>query len=162
MRSNIGTTQRLVRLIAGLACLGLYGVLTPPWQYLALLGLIPLASALTGFRPAHTWLGRSQSQPGPGRGRRSGHRTPADVRARPRRYPPRVVSDNRFELSLRGSRMVDPALRAEVAEWKRQGGQSVSSDDLRPPARPRVPGVPRHSEPAARGSLSHAEDAHGA
>lgn len=36
--------------------LGLCGALMPPWRYLALIGLIPLGSALTGFCPVYAWL----------------------------------------------------------------------------------------------------------
>lgn len=102
MRNNIGTTQRLVRLIAGLACLGLYGVLTPPWQYLALLGLIPLSSALTGFRPKRGWLGRNPWRPLAGSGSSNGNHTPASGPARRRRYPPRVPSGIPGKLAPRG------------------------------------------------------------
>jgi DUF2892 family protein len=104
MRRNIGMTQRLLRLIAGLACLGLYGVLTPPWQYLALLGLIPLSSALTGFRPERGSLGRNPWRPRAGGGSSNGSRTPADGPARRRRYPPRVPSGIPGELAPRGRR----------------------------------------------------------
>jgi hypothetical protein len=104
MRRNIGMTQQWVRLIAGLACLGLYGVLTPPWQYLALLGLIPLSSALTGFRSERGWLGRKPWRPRAGGGSSNGSRTPADGPARRRRYPPRVPSGISGELAPRGRR----------------------------------------------------------
>jgi hypothetical protein len=104
MRRNIGITQRLVRLIAGLACLGLYGVLTPPWQYLALLGLIPLSSALTGFRPERGSLGRNPWRPRAGGGSSNGSRTPADGPAHRRRYPPRVPSGIPGKLAPRGRR----------------------------------------------------------
>jgi hypothetical protein len=36
--------------------LGLYGALDPPWKYFTLVGLIPLASALTGFCPLYAVL----------------------------------------------------------------------------------------------------------
>lgn len=108
MRRNIGITQRLVRLIAGLACLGLYGVLTPPWQYLALLGLIPLSSALTGFRPERGWLGPNSLRPRAGRGSSNRDRTAADGPALRRRYPPRVPSGIPGELAPRGRRTLRP------------------------------------------------------
>lgn len=147
MRRNIGTMQRLVQLITGLACLGLYGVLTPPWQYLAVLGLIPLSSALAGFWSVQTWLGRNRSQPWANGWSRNGHRAPAGVKARRRRYLPPVSSDSRFDLAPRGPRIVDIARRPVIGGWERQGRQLVSSDNLRPPARLRGPGI---------------EDAHGA
>jgi len=104
MRHNIRMRQRLVRLIVGLACLGLYGVLTPPWQYLALLGLIPLSSALTGFRPERGSLARSPRRPQAGGGSGNESRTAADGPARRRRYPPRVPSGIPGELAPRGRR----------------------------------------------------------
>jgi Protein of unknown function (DUF2892) len=104
MRRNIGITQRLVRLIAGLACLGLYGVLTPPWQYLALLGLIPLSGALTGFRPERGSLGQNPWRSRAGGGSSNGSRTRPDGPARRRRYPPRVPSGIPDELAPRGRR----------------------------------------------------------
>ena len=55
---NIGYGQRAFRAAAGLAVLGLYGALEPPLQYLTLLGLVPLGSALTGFCPVVALLAR--------------------------------------------------------------------------------------------------------
>ena len=43
--------------------LGLYGALTPPWQYLSLIGLIPLGSALTGFCSIYAQLGWNRCRP---------------------------------------------------------------------------------------------------
>ncbi len=55
---NIGYGERAFRGAAGLAVLGLYGALTPPLQYLTLVGLVPLGTALTGFCPVVAWLDR--------------------------------------------------------------------------------------------------------
>ena len=57
MTRNVGGFERLARLIIAAIILGLYGVLAPPWHYIALIGLIPLASALTGFCPIYAQLG---------------------------------------------------------------------------------------------------------
>jgi Protein of unknown function (DUF2892) len=56
MSRNMGTTERLARLILGVLLLGLYGALTPPWRYLTLVGLIPLGTALTGHCPLYAAL----------------------------------------------------------------------------------------------------------
>jgi hypothetical protein len=48
----------VIRLIAGVVILGLFGVLPSPWRYLALLGLIPFGTALTGHCPVYRALGR--------------------------------------------------------------------------------------------------------
>jgi hypothetical protein len=63
MICNVGRPERVVRGIVGVMILGLYGALTPPWQYLTLIGLIPLASALTGFCPIYARLGWNRCQP---------------------------------------------------------------------------------------------------
>jgi hypothetical protein len=57
MTRNIPGLERIARLIAGVMILGLYGALDAPWKYVTLLGLLPLASALTGFCPLYAALG---------------------------------------------------------------------------------------------------------
>jgi hypothetical protein len=57
MNHNIGRIERVVRLIVGVLILGLYGALPTPWRYLALVGLLPLGSGLTGFCPIYAQLG---------------------------------------------------------------------------------------------------------
>ena len=56
MARNIGTADRAVRLVLGIVLLGLYGALAAPWKYLALIGLIPLGTALTGNCPLYSLL----------------------------------------------------------------------------------------------------------
>ena len=63
MVRNVGTIERVARLVLGVLILGLYGALDAPWKYLALVGLIPLASALTGFCPVYAVLGWNRAQP---------------------------------------------------------------------------------------------------
>ncbi len=63
MRCNVGRMDRVVRGIIGVMILGLYGALEPPWQYLTLIGLVPLGSALTGFCPLYARLGWNRCQP---------------------------------------------------------------------------------------------------
>jgi hypothetical protein len=63
MTCNVGRIERMVRGVVGVMILGLYGALTPPWQYLTLIGLIPLGSALTGFCPIYAQLGWNRRQP---------------------------------------------------------------------------------------------------
>jgi Protein of unknown function (DUF2892) len=57
MTRNMGTADRIIRLIAGIGILGLYGALATPWNDLALIGLVPLGTALTGNCPIYSWLG---------------------------------------------------------------------------------------------------------
>ena len=59
MTRNVGTADRIVRLIIGVGILGLYGALAAPWRYLALVGLVPLGTALTGNCPIYSMLGIS-------------------------------------------------------------------------------------------------------
>ena len=59
MRRNIGTLDRIIRLVIGLMILGLYGALEPPLRYLTLVGLIPLGTALLGSCPIYSLLGTS-------------------------------------------------------------------------------------------------------
>ncbi len=66
MKRNIGTADRALRLVVGVLALGLYGALDGPWKYLALVGLIPVGTALTGNCPLYTLLGISTCRsPGP-------------------------------------------------------------------------------------------------
>ena len=59
MRRNVGTVDRIIRLVLGVLILGLYGALQPPLRYFTLLGLIPLGTALTGNCPLYSLLGIS-------------------------------------------------------------------------------------------------------
>jgi hypothetical protein len=57
MKANVGGLDRILRVVAGLAILSQYFVgLQTPW---ALIGLVPLGTALIGFCPAYTLLGLS-------------------------------------------------------------------------------------------------------
>jgi hypothetical protein len=58
-RRNCGTLDRVLRLVLGIALLGLYGALGAPGRYLTLLGLPLVATAFTGFCPLYTLLGVS-------------------------------------------------------------------------------------------------------
>ena len=62
MTRNAGWIDRVVRLVIGVLILGLYGALDPPLRYLTLLGLIPVATALTGFCPLYAVLGWSTTR----------------------------------------------------------------------------------------------------
>ena len=60
MTRNMSALDRGVRLVAGIVILGLYGALTPPWSYLTLIGLLPLGTALTGYCPTYSALGKNR------------------------------------------------------------------------------------------------------
>lgn len=57
MKTNIGTIDRTIRIVLGLALLALtyFGPQTP-WGFI---GLVPLFTALVGFCPAYRLLGLS-------------------------------------------------------------------------------------------------------
>lgn len=68
MIRNITTPDRLIRLVIGLALLGLFGALESPWKYLTLIGLIPLGTALTGYCPLYAaigWNRHAETEGGP-------------------------------------------------------------------------------------------------
>ena len=65
MTRNLGTFERILRLVIGVMILGLYGALDPPWKFVTLIGLIPFGSALTGFCPLYAALGWDRRAPGP-------------------------------------------------------------------------------------------------
>ncbi len=57
MTRNVGRLDRAVRFILGVMLLGLYGALEPPLKYFTLLGLVLLATALTGVCPLYSAFG---------------------------------------------------------------------------------------------------------
>ena len=61
MVRNLGTVERVLRLIAGVGILGLFGALPSPWRYFTLIGLIPFGTALTGHCPFRAALGRRRA-----------------------------------------------------------------------------------------------------
>jgi Inner membrane protein YgaP-like, transmembrane domain len=63
MIRNLGIPERLLRLVAGVLILGLFGAIAPPWRYLTLIGLIPLGTAITGHCPIYRALGWRRAAP---------------------------------------------------------------------------------------------------
>lgn len=57
MTANIGSTDRLIRLILGVVLLSLYFVLPGNERFIAFIGLIPLATAFLRWCPLYTLLG---------------------------------------------------------------------------------------------------------
>jgi hypothetical protein len=56
---NTGRVDRAIRLVLGVVVLGLYGATDPPLKYVTLLGLIPVATGLSGFCPLYRLFGVS-------------------------------------------------------------------------------------------------------
>ena len=57
MVRNIGLPERAVRVVLGLMILGLFGTLEAPWNYVTLIGLLPLGTGLIGHCPGYSSLG---------------------------------------------------------------------------------------------------------
>ncbi|HSE67290.1 MAG TPA: DUF2892 domain-containing protein [Gemmatimonadales bacterium] len=57
MQRNEAWSDRIVRLIAGVMLLGLYGAVAPPWKYVTLVGLVLIATAITGNCPVYSLFG---------------------------------------------------------------------------------------------------------
>ena len=55
MQTNIGTIDRTLRIVAGLALIAI--VFVGPQTALGWIGVIPLATALTGWCPAYSLFG---------------------------------------------------------------------------------------------------------
>jgi len=62
MSANIGTLDRLLRVVVGLALLSL--VFVGPQTLWGLIGIVPLATALFGYCPAYALLGISSCPSG--------------------------------------------------------------------------------------------------
>lgn len=55
MEANVGQTDRIVRIVAGLGLLSL--IFVGPQTWLGLVGIVPLATAFINFCPAYKLLG---------------------------------------------------------------------------------------------------------
>jgi hypothetical protein len=64
MRANVGSVDRIVRIVLGLAILSLWFVLEGPSRWWALVVVVPLATALLGWCPAYGLFGLSTRQKG--------------------------------------------------------------------------------------------------
>lgn len=59
MKTNVGSIDRTIRVIAGLAILSLWFFLDGDQRWFALIGVVPLATAALGWCPAYTLIGVS-------------------------------------------------------------------------------------------------------
>jgi hypothetical protein len=57
MKQNVGSADKIVRIVLGLGLLSLLLLLEAPMKYLGLIGLVPLLTALMGWCPLYTLLG---------------------------------------------------------------------------------------------------------
>lgn len=54
---NVGNVDRIVRVIIGVAVLSLYFILQGNARYFALIGLVPIITALIGYCPIYSIFG---------------------------------------------------------------------------------------------------------
>jgi len=59
MKANVGTADKVVRVLIGLALLSLLVLVEGPWRWLGLVGIVPLATAALGYCPLYSLLGMS-------------------------------------------------------------------------------------------------------
>lgn len=57
MQKNVGSADKIVRIVLGLGLLSLLFLLQPPLSYLGLIGIVPLVTSLMGWCPLYTLLG---------------------------------------------------------------------------------------------------------
>ena len=57
MQKNVGTLDRVLRVLLGLALLSLILLLDGPARWLGLIGVVPLLTAVVGSCPAYTIFG---------------------------------------------------------------------------------------------------------
>ncbi len=57
MEKNVGSTEKAIRIVVGLALLSLLFLLDGPSRWLGLIGLVPILTALVGWCPAWAVLG---------------------------------------------------------------------------------------------------------
>ncbi|MEN6593613.1 MAG: DUF2892 domain-containing protein [Clostridiaceae bacterium] len=62
MKQNVGSTDRLVRIILGIAILSLLVFLNGGIKWIGLIGLIPLLTGLFNFCPIYALLGISTNK----------------------------------------------------------------------------------------------------
>lgn len=57
MKKNIGSTDKWIRIVLGLALLALVFIVKSDWRWLGLIGIVPLATALLNFCPLYSLFG---------------------------------------------------------------------------------------------------------
>lgn len=57
MKNNVGSADKIVRILLGLGLLSLLFLLEAPMKYLGLIGLVPLLTSLMGWCPLYSLIG---------------------------------------------------------------------------------------------------------
>jgi hypothetical protein len=63
MNANVGSLDRVLRIVAGLAILSLFFILDGPYRWWALVGLVPMGTGLIARCPAYLPFGISTHKP---------------------------------------------------------------------------------------------------
>ena len=56
MNINVGNTDRILRIVAGIVLIALFFILDGPWRYIGLLGLVALGTAFMRSCPLYSVL----------------------------------------------------------------------------------------------------------
>ena len=59
MKSNVGSIDKIVRIVVGIALLSLFFILDGGMKYIGLIGIVPIATALMGWCPLYSLIGLS-------------------------------------------------------------------------------------------------------
>lgn len=57
MKKNVGSADKIVRIVLGLGLLSLLFLLDAPMKYLGLIGFVPLLTSMMSWCPLYTLLG---------------------------------------------------------------------------------------------------------
>ncbi|MGC8524890.1 MAG: YgaP family membrane protein [Acidibrevibacterium sp.] len=57
MVANVGTADRVIRIVVGIALLAFAAFDRGEWRWVGLIGIVPIATALMGFCPLYSVLG---------------------------------------------------------------------------------------------------------
>ncbi len=58
MTANMGSTERVIRIVVGIVLLGAVVFVPGPWRWAGLIGLVPLATGLVSWCPIYALLTR--------------------------------------------------------------------------------------------------------
>ncbi|HQT27591.1 MAG TPA: DUF2892 domain-containing protein [Burkholderiales bacterium] len=59
MKTNVGSLDKIVRIVAGIGLLALFFILEGNLRFIGLIGIVPIATALMGWCPLYSILGLS-------------------------------------------------------------------------------------------------------
>ncbi len=57
MKANVGSADKIVRIVIGIGLLSLLFIVEGNMRFLGLIGIVPIATALLGWCPAYSLIG---------------------------------------------------------------------------------------------------------